>query len=104
MDLWVGRPILTVITSHSDAVGAGDREMRVLPPARPRSAIVANTPKTPTTRADYDSQVMQYSLEALERSYRLLKETDALLTSKHLPVRGAISDQEPDEHSERSRT
>ena len=100
MDLWVGRPILTGITSHSEPVGAGGREMRVLPPARPRSAIVADTPKRPTTRADYDSQVMQCSLEALERSYRLLKETDALLTDNQSRRSEPGSDQEPEQKRE----
>ena len=73
---------MIALTSHSEVVGAGDRERCVLPPARPRSAAVADTPKTPMTRAEYDAQIMRASREALERSYRVLKEADAVLTSR----------------------
>jgi hypothetical protein len=59
--------------------------------------MMADNPKTPTTRAEYDAQMMQHSLEALEKSYRLLRETDALLTSKHPQVGEPISDQESDQ-------
>ena len=62
---------------------------------------MADTPKTPMTRAEYDAQIMRASRETLERSYRVLKEADALLTSKtpqpHAPR------PEQDEGSERSR-
>ncbi|MCB8820901.1 hypothetical protein [Microvirga rosea] len=42
---------------------------------------MADTPKTPMTRAEHDAQIMRDSREALERSYRVLKETDTLLRS-----------------------
>jgi hypothetical protein len=96
-------PHIPVIAGHSDFVGAGDREIRVLPPARLWSAIMADNPKTPMTRAEYDAQIMQHSLEALEKSYRLLKETGDLLTSQHPQVGRPGSDQEPDRVPERSR-
>jgi hypothetical protein len=52
--------------------------------------------KTPMTRAEYDAQIMRHSLEALERSYRLLKEADVLLTSKHPQAGEPRSDQDPE--------
>ena len=54
---------------------------------------MADTPKTLTTRDEYEAQIMQHSLEALKRSYRLLRETDALLTSKHPQVDERQSEQ-----------
>jgi hypothetical protein len=103
VDIRLRRPIYIAIASHFEPVGAGDREMRVLPPARQRSAIMADTPKTPMTRAEYEAQIMQHSLEVLEKSYRLLKETDALLASRR-PQAGEIrSDQDADRESEQSR-
>src|SRR3712207_1292658 len=101
LDVGIGRPIFITITSHSDPVGAGDRERRVLPPARLRSAAVADTPKTPMTRAEYDAQIMRASREALERSYRVLKDADAVLTSRTPQPNETGPDQ--DEDSERSR-
>jgi hypothetical protein len=62
---------------------------------------VADTPKTPTTRAEYDAQIMRDSREALERSYRVLKETDALLTFRTPQPHAPRPDQDKD--SERSR-
>ena len=63
---------------------------------------MADNPKTSTTRAEYDAQMMQHSLEALNKSYRLLKETDALLASKHPQGGKPGPDQESDRVSERS--
>lgn len=61
---------------------------------------MADTPKTPMSRAEYDAQIMRHSLEALKRSYRLLKETDPLLASKHPqasePRSGQGSHQDPE--------
>ncbi|KLK92375.1 hypothetical protein AA309_15500 [Microvirga vignae] len=44
---------------------------------------MANAPKTPVTRAEYDAQVIQNSREVLAQSYRVLRETDALVASQH---------------------
>ena len=76
--------------------------MLVLPPARLWGAIMADNSKTPMSRAEYDAQMMQHSLEALNKSYRLLKETEALLASKHPQDGKPGSDQESDRVSERS--
>jgi hypothetical protein len=62
---------------------------------------VADTPKTPMTRAEYDAQIMRASREALEQSYRVLKETDALLTSRSPQPHVPRPDQDDD--SERRR-
>ena len=64
---------------------------------------MADTPKTPMTRGEYDAQIMQHSLEALKRSYRLLKETDVLLASKHPQAGEPNSDQEAGQEPEQSR-
>jgi len=77
--------------------------MRALPPARQRSTIMADTPSNPTTRAEYEAQIMRDSLEALKRSYRLLKETDVLLASKRPQAREPRSDREAEQNPERSR-
>jgi hypothetical protein len=63
---------------------------------------MADTPKTPMTRAEYEAQIMQHSLEALKRSYRLLEETDALLASRHPQANEQSSGREADRESERS--
>ena len=35
--------------------------------------------KTPMMRTEYDARILQYSRESLAHSYRVLRETDALL-------------------------
>lgn len=58
---------------------------------------MADTPKKPMTRAEYDAQVMRLSLEALERSYRLLKDTAALLTAEPQRAAEPLSDHDLNE-------
>ncbi len=43
---------------------------------------MAQTPKTPATRAEYDARILRHSWKALAESYRVLRETDALLPSQ----------------------
>ena len=56
---------------------------------------MANTPKSPMTRAEYDAQILQNSREVLAQSYRVLRETDALLTARGLRPATAGSDSKP---------
>ncbi|MBB3021532.1 hypothetical protein FHR70_004633 [Microvirga lupini] len=56
---------------------------------------MANTPKTPMTRAEYDAQILQNSRKALVQSYRVLRETDALLTIRDLRPATTGSDPRP---------
>ncbi|MEE1613667.1 hypothetical protein [Microvirga sp. CF3016] len=64
---------------------------------------MADNPKTPTTRAEYDAQMMRHSLDALKKSYRLLKETGDLLASNYPQAGKPRPHQEPDQDSGRSR-
>jgi len=64
---------------------------------------MADTPKTPMSRAEYDVQIMRHSLEALKRSYQLLEETNAHLAAKRPQASEPGSDQGSRQDPERDR-
>ena len=62
---------------------------------------MADSPQKPMTRAEYDAQIMQASLEALARSRELLRTIDAQLPPKRLQSGELPPDLEPEQERER---